>query len=67
MRGPYHKLWTKFFPSFDGPSVKRASHENKEGKNKDSELAVWTEQTRLIRCVLYGFVGYFGFEKVIEN
>ena len=24
-----------FFPSFYGPSAKRAGHENKEGKNKD--------------------------------
>ena len=24
-----------FFPSFYGPSTKRASHENKEGKNED--------------------------------
>ena len=24
-----------FFPSFYGPSAKRAGHENKEGKNED--------------------------------
>ena len=24
----------KFFPSFYGPSAKRAGHENKEGKNR---------------------------------
>ena len=35
VRGPYGKLWTEFFPSFYGPSAKRASHENKEGKNED--------------------------------
>ena len=35
VRGPYSKLWTKFFPSFYGPSAKRAGHENKEGKNED--------------------------------
>ena len=32
MRGPYGKLLNEFFPSFYGPSAKRASHENKEGK-----------------------------------
>ena len=41
--------------------------ENKEGKNEDPQLAVRTKQTRLIRCLLYGFVDYSGFEKVIES
>ena len=27
--------FAKFFPSFYGPSAKRAGHENKEGKNED--------------------------------
>ena len=35
VRGLYGKLWTEFFPSFYGPSSKRAGHENKEGKNED--------------------------------
>ena len=35
VRGPYGKLWTKFFPSFYGPNVERTGHENKEGKNED--------------------------------
>ena len=35
VRGPYGKFWTKFFPSFYGPSAKRAGHENEEGKNED--------------------------------
>ena len=35
VRGPYGKLWTEFFPSFYGPSAKRAGHKNKEGKNED--------------------------------
>ena len=35
VRGPFDKLWTKFFPSFYGPSVKHTGHENKEGKNED--------------------------------
>ena len=35
VRGLYGKLWTEFFPSFYGPSAKRAGHENKEGKNED--------------------------------
>ena len=47
MRGPYGKLWTEFFPSFYGPSAKRAGHENREGKKKDPYLAVRIEQTRL--------------------
>ena len=55
------------FPSFYGPSAKRASHENKEGKNEDPKLAVRTEQTRLIRCLLYGFVDYSNFEKVYRE
>ena len=28
------------------------------GKNKDLELAIQTDQTKLIRCLLYGFVDY---------
>ena len=36
-------------------------------KNKDLYLAVRTEQSKLIRCLLYGFVDYSGFEKVIES
>ena len=48
-------------------SAKRACHENKEGKNEDTQLAVRTEQTRLIRCLLHGFVDYSGFEKVMES
>ena len=35
VRGPYGKLWIECFPSFYGPSAKRAGHENKEGKNED--------------------------------
>ena len=43
MRGPYGKLWTEFFPSFYGPSAKRAGHENKEGKNEDLDSTrFWT-------------------------
>ena len=67
MRGPYGKLWTEFFPSFYGPSAKRAGHENKEEKNEDPQLALRTEETRLIRCLLYDFVDYSGFEKVIKS
>ena len=43
-----------------GPSAKRAGHENKEKKKRDPLLAVLTEQTRLIRCLLYDFVDYSG-------
>ena len=62
MQDPYGKLWTEFFPSFYGPSAKRASNINKEGKKEDTER---TEHTRLIRCLLmaYGFVDYSSFEK----
>ena len=54
-------------PSFYGLSVKPMGHENKEAKNKDPQFAVWIEQMRLLRCLLYGFVDYSGFEKVIES
>ena len=37
----------------------RAMQTRKE-KNEDPQLAVQTEQTRLIRCLLYGFVDYSG-------
>ena len=47
--------------------VSLSSHENKEGKNAAPQLVVRTEQTRLIRCLLYGFVDYSGLEKVIER
>ena len=57
----------RVFPSFYGPSAERAGHENTEGKNEDPYLAVRTEQTRLIRCLLYGFVDYSDFAKVIES
>ena len=36
VRDPYDKLWTEFFPSFYGPSAKRAGHENKEVKKRRS-------------------------------
>ena len=39
MQGPYGKLWTEFFPSFYGPSVKHAGHENKEERNEDRDQA----------------------------
>ena len=59
--GPNGQLWTEFFPSFYGPSMKRVGHENKEGKYEDPWLAVRTKQMRQIRCLLYGFVDYSGF------
>ena len=31
-----------------------------------TKLAIWTEQMRQIRCLLYGFADYSSFEKVIE-
>ena len=64
MRGPYVK--PKSIKSVS-PSAKRAGHENKEGKNEDPELAVRSEQTRLVRSLLYDFVDYSGFERVIES
>ena len=57
----------RVFSFLYGPSAKRTGRENKEGKNEDPQLAVRTEQTRLIRYSLYGFVDYSGFEKVIES
>ena len=32
----------------------------RKDKNEDPQLSVWTEPTRLIRCLLYGFVDYSG-------
>ena len=47
-------LYGKFkFPSFYVPSVKGTGHENKEGRKRGYI-------TRLIRCLLYGFVDYSG-------
>ena len=60
MRVPYGKLWTEFFPSFHGPSAKRVGHENKEVRERGSTTCSRTKQTRLIRCLLYGFVDYSG-------
>ena len=58
-------------PSFFLPFMVQArsarAMKKKEGKNEDPKLALRTEQTRLIRCLLYGFVDYSGFEKVIES
>ena len=59
-------------PSFSLPLMAqvrsaRAMTENKEGKNEDPYFAIQTEQTRLIRCLLYDFFDYSGFEKVIES
>ena len=42
-----------FFLSFYGPSVKDGK------KTRGSITCRKTEQTRLIRCLLYGFVDYF--------
>ena len=60
VRGPYSKLWTEFFPSFYGPSVKRVCHENKEEKKRGSITCRTDQQMMLIRCLLYGFVDYSG-------
>ena len=32
----------------------------RKAKNEDPKLALGTEQARLIRCLLYGFVNYSG-------
>ena len=51
-----------FSPSFYGPRTKGAGLENKEGKKRGSIAchADHIEKTRLIRCLLYGFVDYSG-------
>ena len=41
--------------------------ENKEGKNEDPQLVVQTKQMKLIRYLLYSFVEYSSFVKVIES
>ena len=48
------------FPSFYGPSAKRAGHENKEGKKRGS-ITCHTDQANEAKkmiCLLYGFVDY---------
>ena len=54
----------RVFSSFYGPSAKCAGHENMERKKRGSitcrteSVRSGTEQTSLIRCLLYGFVDY---------
>ena len=66
VRGPYAKLWTEFFSFLLWP--KRAGHENREEKKRGS-ISCRTDRAniRLIRCLLYGFVDYSSFEKVIKS
>ena len=41
--------------------MKHLGHENEERKkNEDPQLAIRTEQMRLIRCLLHGFGDYSG-------
>ena len=61
MRGPYGKLWTELFPSFYGPSAKRA-RAMKTGKEKTRihNLPYGPSKRGLVRCLLYGFVDFSG-------
>ena len=57
---PYGKLWTEFFPSFYGPSAKRAGHENKEGRKRGS-ITCRTEQAdednKDVYCMAFYYSG----------
>ena len=57
VRSLYRKLWAKFFSSFYSQSVKSVGMKTRKGKTRIHNLP---EQTRLITCLLYGFVNYFG-------
>ena len=56
-----------FFLPFMAQARSARAMKTRKEKNEDPWLAVRIEQTRLIRCLLYGFVDYPGFEKVIES
>ena len=49
------KLWTEFFPSAQAMKARKEKTRIPTVYNK---FAVQTEQMRLIRCLLYGFVDY---------
>ena len=49
------KLWTEFFPSAQAMKTRKEKTRTHTVYNK---FAVQTEQMRLIRCLLYGFVDY---------
>ena len=55
-----------FFLPFMAQSQSTQAMKTRKEK-RGSITCLWTEQTRLIRCLLYGFVDYSGFEKVIES
>ena len=52
-------LWTEFFPFLVWPKC--------GARTRIHNLPYGPEQTRLIRCLLYGFVDYSGFEEVIKS
>ena len=54
-------------PSFFLPFMVQARSARAMKTRKEKTRIHVTEQTRLIRCLLYGFVDYSGFEKVIES
>ena len=55
-----------FLPFMAQTQSVRAMKTRKE-KVRIRNLPYGTEQTRLIRCLLYGFVNYSGFKKVIKS
>ena len=74
-----HAIYTSYKPSarpvrqvmdrdFSLPFMAQARKQgNKEGKNEDPYLAVRTEQTRLIRCLLYGSVDNYDRELEVRT
>ena len=54
-------------PSFFLPFMAQARRKTRKEKTRIQNLLYGPSKTRLIRCLLYGFVNYSGFEKVIES
>ena len=52
VRGPYGKLWTEFFPSFYGPSAKRAAMKNK-GRKKRGSITCCTDRANEANKMFY--------------
>ena len=52
LHGPYRKLWNEFSSSPYDPSAK---HAGRKKRGKKRWFMVRTKQTRLIRCLLYGY------------
>ena len=56
-----------FFLPFMAKARSKRGMKTRKEKTRIHSLHVQIEQMRLIRCLLYDFVDYSGFEKVIES